>query len=575
MAKILIADDCPVVRKCNSTILELLGHEIISCKDGQEALKGFMNEAPDLLLLDVNMPGMSGLEVCREIRRHPQGLSVPIIMVSALEEESDIISGLNAGADDYLIKPVREGHLVAKLKAFLGIVALKQADRDLVKNRTVLAGRYRIERLLGYGAHSAVFLVHDMEKADKQFALKLMRDSFVSEEIAKPLLKSARKLMEVDSKYVVKIYDIGKFNSRIYLVMEYVAGGSLDKMIKHRTFSENEAALMARDISRGIAELEKLGMIHLDIKPGNILVSENFKLADFGVMTASNSATMPLNGQLWTTAAYISPEYLTREGEISSKSDIYSLGITIYEAMTGDNPFQAQRPSIGMYRQVHLKIPPLQNFNSTISSYMVQVVEAMLGKNPAERPGPEESAEIFTVLLEFLQKKSNKFHAERSYYSQKFSGNSYRTGTSYDLEEVKLRLENLNFFKNRQVEQQSTAEKKDMRPVALSGMRRFLIAAVIIIAVSVMFVSGYMVYRDRYSGLKNFVPDYGKEYLDDAEIFILSSHAGRRKCAMCKLIYSPALAPDNAKLSTLVYEKLRERSYRCPRCLSPQTSLCD
>ncbi len=95
MAKILVADDCPVIRKCNENILGLLGHEIISCKNGREAFKCFMNEVPDLLLLDVNMPEMDGLEVCREIRRHPEGLSVTIIMVSALEEE-DIISGLNA-----------------------------------------------------------------------------------------------------------------------------------------------------------------------------------------------------------------------------------------------------------------------------------------------------------------------------------------------------------------------------------------------------------------------------------------------------------------------------------------------
>ena len=150
MARILIADDSLVVRKSYESMLTFLGHEVISCKDGKDTVAAFETQSPELLILDVQMPVMNGLEACRAIRRLPNGISVPIIIVSALEDEDDILKGLNAGANDYLIKPVKEAHLIAKLKTSLGISALHRQDFDLAKKRTVFAGKYRIEKMLGY-----------------------------------------------------------------------------------------------------------------------------------------------------------------------------------------------------------------------------------------------------------------------------------------------------------------------------------------------------------------------------------------------------------------------------------------
>jgi DNA-binding response OmpR family regulator len=180
MAKILIADDSLIVRKSYESMLSMMGHEVISCNDGKEAVSSFLETSPELLILDVDMPVMDGLEAEKSgsIRRR-----VPIIIVSALDEENDILNGLNAGADDYLVKPVKEAHLVAKLKTTLDISSLHKRDFELVRDHSVLADKYRIEKMLGYGSHSVVFLVSNIKSGSNNFALKLFRESVIPDDM--------------------------------------------------------------------------------------------------------------------------------------------------------------------------------------------------------------------------------------------------------------------------------------------------------------------------------------------------------------------------------------------------------
>jgi CheY-like chemotaxis protein len=300
MARILIADDSLVVRKSYESMLTFLGHDVISCKDGKDAITAFETESPELLILDVQMPGMNGLDACRAIRRLPNGASIPIIIVSALEEEDDILQGLNAGANDYLVKPVKEAHLIAKLKTSLGISALHRQDFDLAKKRTVFAGKYRIEKMLGYGSHSTVFLVSDLEDNNRKCALKLLKESFAAEDMVKCFIAEAEVIRKINSESILKIYDVGKFQDRIYLVLEFAAGGDLQKILKHKKLTELEASQLAYDIVRGIKEFRKKKIVHLDIKPANILCSDgHYKLADFGMVVPRKSVTMPLNAEIW------------------------------------------------------------------------------------------------------------------------------------------------------------------------------------------------------------------------------------------------------------------------------------
>jgi serine/threonine protein kinase len=402
MAKILIADDSLIVRKSYESMLSMMGHEVISCNDGKEAVESFLVNSPELLILDVDMPVMNGLESCREIRKHPAGASVPIIIVSALDEENDILDGLNAGADDYLVKPVKEAHLVAKLKTSLDISSLHKRDFELVREHIVFDEKYRVEKMLGYGSHSVVFLVNDTKNRDKKFALKLFRDTVIPDDMVKCYIEEAKKFSKIDSPYVLKIYDIGKYYERIYLVQEYAEDADLLKVLKHKKLNELEAAQMGLDIVRGIKNLRDNGLVHLDVNPGNILISgEQYKLGDFGIVVSRKSAEMPLNAENWTTTGYISPECLTMEFPVTSKSDIYSLGITIYQSVTGDNPFYSDRPSVGIFRQINLVPPSLRNCDQNITEYFSNAVLAMLEKNPGQRPSEEELESVFSNLIEY------------------------------------------------------------------------------------------------------------------------------------------------------------------------------
>jgi serine/threonine-protein kinase len=617
MARILVADDSLIVRKSYESMLSFMGHEVILCKDGQEAVQKFFTERPELVILDVDMPGMDGLEACREIRRRPDGLSVPIIIVSALDEENDILKGLNAGANDYLVKPVKEAHLMAKLKTSLGISALHKHDFELVKNKTVFVGKYRIERLLGYGAHSAVFLASDLVNGEKPLALKLLKESFASEDVAAPLMQGARRLMTIDSPYVVKIYDIGQFQDRVYMVMELADGGSLQKMLKTKRMNELEATVMAYDVVRGIKALDNQGIVHLDIKPGNVLFSGNFKLADFGVVVPRDSATMPLNAEIWSTAAYIAPEYLTLESELSVKSDIYSLGITIYQAITGDNPFEADRPSVGMFRQVNLNPPPLTDFNPQISPYLSDTVAAMLDKNPANRPSAVELCDVFQSLLEYLKQReaqraiagvSHKIHDASAEVAKAVGGIGHVGEVSAELEESVMQgrlasedaerskkmisaqntLDNLAVFKRIKKEREHIGDKKEFLRFLWEQDRGSLFKMILLIAgIAIISISiGVVGYRI-FSG--GGAPD--AVVLGPMEVVICQkcgfteqkrvkninkvscSKCGSKvgycmKCAKCGVIFPRPHIANKQGLSTKEYEKLVKDTYKCPRCSS-------
>jgi two-component system, OmpR family, KDP operon response regulator KdpE len=115
-ATILVVDDEPQIRRVMRTTLASQGYIIAEAKSGEEALESFRDEKPDLVLLDVNMPGMGGMEACREIREHSD---VPIIMLTVRNTEKDKVQALDAGADDYVVKPFGIEELLARIRAAL------------------------------------------------------------------------------------------------------------------------------------------------------------------------------------------------------------------------------------------------------------------------------------------------------------------------------------------------------------------------------------------------------------------------------------------------------------------------
>ncbi len=436
MSRILAADDNKMVRLFYESVLSYLGQEFEICKDGKEALEAFKREAADLVILDFDMPQMNGFECCKAIRSLPEGVLIPIVIVSSHDDEDHISRGLEAGASDYLVKPVKEAHLVAKLKNCLKVSAFRKGECDLIKERSVVGGRYRVERMLGSGSHSTVFLASDLQDAERPRALKMLKECASSEEISKPFFELAGRIKELQSGKIVKIMDLGQANGRLYAAMEFVDGGDLAGILKKRKkLGEAEAVRMACDIAKALEAFHSAGIIHLDLKPENILrdsATGGFKLADFGLITARSSATMPLNAEIWSTLAYVPPEYFSEDAEIGLQSDIYSLGVTLYQCITGDNPFLCERPAITMFRHMNF-VPPLLNAcDKAISSKTSALVASMMAKSMDARPTASEAVKALEDIIANPEAVSTKVCGK-----EVSSAKAAEVGASLGIDEVK------------------------------------------------------------------------------------------------------------------------------------------
>lgn len=403
MARIIIADDASVERIFYEDILGYLGHECVSCKNGLEAVERFNEQSADLVILDYEMPGLNGAQACERIRSSAKGVRVPIIMVSSHDEEDFIMRCMNAGANDYLMKPVNENHLVAKLKNLLNIYSLNADNLKLVREKFVLADRYRLSSILGYGAHAVVFLADDLVEK-RQVAVKLLNRQFVNDEMSKPFMDIAEKIKNLDCRNILKIYSYGQYGGQLYLVLEYVPGGDLRKQLKSRRFSQEDAARLGRDIANALQVLDEHKILHLDLKPENILFDgSDYKLGDFGMLVPRAGYTLPLNIELWSTAAYAPPETLNDLDRLSIESDVYALGIVLFEAVTGVNPFQSDQPSQSLYMQVNYTLPPL-DLAFPVSEFFSCTVEYMLRKNADHRPWPSELVKVFGEIVDYPER---------------------------------------------------------------------------------------------------------------------------------------------------------------------------
>ncbi len=413
MARIIAADDNKITQMFYENILEFLGHEYKICSNGEEVIEEFIRKPVDLLILDYQMPKMDGFEVCRKLRASAEGITVPIIIVSAMQDEETIMEGLDAGATDYLLKPVTEAHLIAKLKNYLNTSSLHRKDLDLVKSQTVFAGHYKIEKLLGYGSHSVVFLAKDRKNNDADVAIKLLHENSDTVAIAPTFMETASRMRNLNSENILKILDSGQYGGRLYLIMEYANQKDLASLLKTRTLTDRETALLISSMLEALKTLKENNLVHFDIKPENILIKDNlFKLGDFGIVPSANAkSTISLDkGNVWTTMSYLAPENLNLSTDQTFspdiRCDIYSLGVTAYESFSGDNPFDSDKLTVSIHRQLSYVPPPLHVQTPAILRILSDAIESMLRKNPEERAELDQLLPAFVEINAYLATKN-------------------------------------------------------------------------------------------------------------------------------------------------------------------------
>ena len=223
--------------------------------------------------------------------------------------------------------------------------------------------RYVLSGLLGSGGMAEVFLARD-QMLGRDVALKVLKEHYAEDEsFVGRFLKEARSAASLNHPGVVQVYDQGRTkDGRYYIAMEHVAGGNLKDLIMGRSpLAPAEAALLASQVAGALAAAHERGIVHRDIKPQNVLIGEagETKVADFGIaLAASRTPSTSGTDLLFGTPGYMSPEQAMGE-RVGPASDLYSLGVVLYEMLTGVVAFEAEGPlATAMKHVTDRPLPP-------------------------------------------------------------------------------------------------------------------------------------------------------------------------------------------------------------------------
>jgi hypothetical protein len=255
------------------------------------------------------------------------------------------------------------------------------------------ADRFVLEREIGSGGMSVVFLGRD-EVLDRPVAIKLLKPGYAGTDIGARFQREGRTAASLSHPSIVQVYDAGKgkYEGReaSYIVMEYVPGGDLKALIDRRGSLSGGELLRLSEAAAGLTHAHERGVIHRDVKPHNILLDENGrpKISDFGIARALDATHATRTGSYLGTALYSPPEQLKGE-KVTPKSDVYSLGATLYHAATGQPPFVGAPIEIASQHVSREPTPP-RELNDAVSPALEALILDCMKKDPDARPSADE-----------------------------------------------------------------------------------------------------------------------------------------------------------------------------------------
>lgn len=396
MTSILIVDDNEDLASSMRGFLEGKGNTVKSANCGKDAYDILDAEDFDLLILDWELPDASGPDICQYYRKFG-GLGA-VLMLTGRNSSEDKVTGLNAGADDYLTKPVNIPEFSARIDALLRRVSMIKKEEPPTYDESMVgktfAATYMINAVLGKGAMGIVYhATHTTLK--RSSAVKVLTDHPMQKGDRKRFEREARAMSLLDHPSLVKIYDFGFADQRTpYIVMEFIEGRTLNEILKEQgKLSVKEAIPVFIGICEGLHHAHLQSIIHRDLKPANVMVSNSgqCKILDLGVAKISEEETdmkLTVAGEIFGSPYYMSPEQALSKA-LDHRSDIYSLGCLMFEVLTGELPFMGdsfvelvnaktkatQPPSICQH-------DPQAKFPPALDKLLMKTLE----KSPANRP---------------------------------------------------------------------------------------------------------------------------------------------------------------------------------------------
>jgi len=425
--RILVVDDSSQLRTVLSTQLRKLGFEVETAIDGQDGISKARQFKPSLIIMDIQMPKLDGLTATKKMREDPALAHTPIVLLSALGEEQDVIEGIDAGADEYLVKPFRQAELAAKVRILLRRAgsAARKLDETTVQGlesevedvgpvkRFKETGQivskdfagFTIVDKLGQGGTATVYRALEPINL-KPVALKVISPfAAVKEGFLKRLQRSNEISIKLLHAHIVRTYTMGEYQEVHFMVQELVEGSPLDRFVDNPSekLDEKRARSLMLQTASALSYLEQHKLIHRDVKPGNIYVNgENVaKLGDFGLSRLIDDTGQTAEGYLLGTPHYISPEQANGAKDLDIRADLYSLGATFYHLLAGQPVFPGDNLQQVVLAHLTKDPAPLKPLAPEISAELCAIIDKLVLRDREQRfKGCAEVQEALAALPE-------------------------------------------------------------------------------------------------------------------------------------------------------------------------------
>ncbi len=430
---VVVVDDSAVNRMLLGGILQQAGYDVRVAGGGGEALHMIVGNPPEVVLLDIQMPDMTGYDVCRHLKARAELAAIPVVFISALDDVVEKVKGFEIGGVDYVTKPFEPAEVLARVGTQVRLFRLQReltqrnaelerrnqqlvqaeqkTERLFLAFSDVLTGMtlddtYRLEEKIGEGGFGAVYRAVHIP-LQRPVAVKVLQPTSKGEigvEIAR-FRREGIAACRVAHPNAVEVLDFGISSRGIaYLVMELLTGNTMSELLlRERRISVRRAAEIVVPVCEALAAAHAAGIVHRDVKPDNVFLhqtpqGEVAKVLDFGIaklmddMPEPVHATVTQMGTLVGTPPYIAPERLLGR-PYDSRSDVYSVGVLLYYALSGELPF-AHTPRLTVADMVNLHLMsrprPLRTVNGEVPEEVEGLVMQTLDIEPPRRPAIRE-----------------------------------------------------------------------------------------------------------------------------------------------------------------------------------------